>query len=84
MDAASVEFPHLRPGGEYLIEDWSWTHTSLRLQRGHPAPLTNLIVELVIAAARRAVYGGEPMGAAPRRSGKGWASPAFREWLRPG
>ena len=30
----------------------------------------------------KVVYGGRPMGKAPRRSGKGWTSPAFRSWLR--
>jgi hypothetical protein len=47
-------FPRLRPGGLYLIEDWTWAHTEL----GHEYPeglwpdevrLTRLIFELQIA-----------------------------------
>jgi SAM-dependent methyltransferase len=47
-------FPRLRPGGLYVIEDWSWAHTELG--HGHPdglmpdqIPLTRLIFELQIA-----------------------------------
>jgi hypothetical protein len=29
----------------------------------------------------KVVYGGAPMGKAPRRSGAGWTSPAFSSWL---
>jgi hypothetical protein len=28
------------------------------------------------------VYGGRPMGAAPKRSGRGWTSPSFAGWRR--
>ena len=55
-------FPYLREGGFYVIEDWGWAHwdrwehlppdyqTSGALYPGQPA-VTNLIVELVMAAA---------------------------------
>ena len=34
------------------------------------------------AAGERVIYGGRPLGSAPRRSGRGWTSRAFREWRR--
>jgi hypothetical protein len=47
-------FPRLRPGGLYMIEDWSWAHTTLG--SAYPdglwtdeVPLTRLIFELVLA-----------------------------------
>ena len=46
-------FPRLKPGGMYLIEDWSWAHSGL----GHlgewadQQPLTKVIFELVLACA---------------------------------
>jgi SAM-dependent methyltransferase len=47
-------FPRLRPGGVYLIEDWSWAHPPLD---GGPSegwytdriPLTRLLFEIVLA-----------------------------------
>jgi hypothetical protein len=49
-----VTFPHLRPGGRYVIEDWNWAHMDEDLWQhaggywaDRPA-LTNLIVELVM------------------------------------
>ncbi|MDQ1510198.1 MAG: hypothetical protein QOG50_2042 [Actinomycetota bacterium] len=48
-------FPHLAPGGIYLIEDWSWAHSGL----GHigewaeQRPLTTVIFELGLACASR-------------------------------
>ena len=49
-------FPYLRPGGAYVIEDWSWPHQGLP----HPdrryqdaVPLSVLVCELVLAAACR-------------------------------
>ncbi len=43
-------FPRLRPGGTYLLEDWSWAHAPMNLwpQR---TPLTVLVFEIVIACA---------------------------------
>jgi predicted O-methyltransferase YrrM len=49
-----VLFPRLRPGGTYLIEDWSWAHyPELLWQDGggwfHDRPaLTNLVVEILM------------------------------------
>jgi hypothetical protein len=49
-------FPRLRPGGLYIIEDWSWAHWPgdyWQTQRGgkyfrDKDPLTNLLIELVL------------------------------------
>ena len=51
-------FPHLAPGGAYLIEDWNWAHADGPWQtKGHPwygAPsLSNLILRIVLLAAER-------------------------------
>ena len=47
-------FPRLRPGGAYVIEDWSWAHTQLGSE--HPegllpdeVPLSRLLFEIVLA-----------------------------------
>jgi cephalosporin hydroxylase len=48
-------FPHVRPGGAYVIEDWSWAHNA------HPnaphmqgaTPLSVFVLELMIVASRR-------------------------------
>jgi len=34
------------------------------------------------AAGSRVIYGGRPLGPAPRRSGRAWTSKSFREWRR--
>lgn len=50
-------FPLLRPGGKYIVEDWTWAHGPLDLEDDHPAfhpdrePLTRLIFECVLACA---------------------------------
>ena len=50
-------FPLLRPGGRYVIEDWTWAHGPLSLADDHPAfypdrePLTRLVFECVLACA---------------------------------
>jgi SAM-dependent methyltransferase len=48
-------FPLVRPGGWYIIEDWSWAHSRAYQDPAHPwadAPaLTNLVFELVVAVA---------------------------------
>jgi predicted O-methyltransferase YrrM len=49
-------FPRIRPGGAYVIEDWSWPHT--RFPHPNPSyqdvtPLSALVCELVLAAACR-------------------------------
>lgn len=45
-------FPLLKPGGLYVIEDWSWSHKPPHQAPTHPwsenPALTNLILELVI------------------------------------
>lgn len=45
-------FPFLKPGGLYVIEDWSWSHKPANQSPTHPwykkPALTNLIVDLVI------------------------------------
>ena len=53
-------FPHLRPGGMYVIEDWGWAHwTRSKWQRPDsqwadlPMPLTRLILELVMVSQSR-------------------------------
>jgi len=28
------------------------------------------------------IYGGKPMGRAPKNSGEGWTSSAFGEWVK--
>lgn len=49
-------FPQVRPGGAYIIEDWSWPHQ--RMPHTHDeyqdvTPLSVLICQLVLAAACR-------------------------------
>jgi hypothetical protein len=34
------------------------------------------------AAGQTVIYGGKPMGQAPKGSGEGWTSPAFADWLK--
>jgi len=46
-------FPRLRPGGVYVIEDWSWAHSELRSKNQggmwpDEIPLTRLVFELVL------------------------------------
>lgn len=45
-------FPLLRPGGEYLLEDWSWAHTLVPIWEGRE-PLTRMVFELTLACAYR-------------------------------
>jgi SAM-dependent methyltransferase len=49
-------FPRLRPGGVYVIEDWSWAHSALgsEVPEGifpNKVPLTRLLFEIVLAVA---------------------------------
>lgn len=49
-------FPRLRPGGAYIIEDWSWAHVPLADHReGYQdvTPLSALVCQLVLATASR-------------------------------
>jgi hypothetical protein len=44
-------FPLLRPGGEYMLEDWSWAHLRAMPVWPEKSPLTLLVFELVMSAA---------------------------------
>jgi SAM-dependent methyltransferase len=44
-------FPLLRPGGTYLLEDWSWAHLNGLDVWTQKPPLTLLVFELVIASS---------------------------------
>jgi len=54
-DSFNVLFPHMRPGGAYIIEDWSWAHDPVGTPDDSATfyperePLTKLIFELVLA-----------------------------------
>ena len=43
-------FPRLRPGGEYVLEDWAWGHALIEVWPNRQ-PLTVLVAELTIACA---------------------------------
>jgi predicted O-methyltransferase YrrM len=48
-------FPHLRPGGLYVVEDWAWAHVAGSGVQGmyaNAAPLSAFVVELVLASCR--------------------------------
>jgi hypothetical protein len=42
-------FPRLRPGGFYIIEDWSWAHVGWGTHRPGEMPLTVLVFEITMA-----------------------------------
>jgi predicted O-methyltransferase YrrM len=42
-------FPRLRPGGIYVIEDWSWAHIGYGTHRPSETPLTVLVFEITMA-----------------------------------
>ncbi len=49
-------FPHLRPAGSYVLEDWGWAHwPGVWQEPGHPwaikPSLTQLVLELAMTAA---------------------------------
>lgn len=50
-------FPHVKPGGWYVIEDWSWSFASMFQQAGHPwaleVPLAHLIGKILTLAGAR-------------------------------
>lgn len=55
-------FPMVRPGGHYVIEDWTWSHRKAYQGKNgvwadRPA-LTNLVLELVIMSALHGVIDG--------------------------
>ena len=49
----NVLFPRLRPGGLFIIEDWSWAHTVYEAARPDAVPLTALVFEAVLAVPYR-------------------------------
>ncbi len=44
-------FPRLRPGGVYVIEDWSWAHGGTGGYLPDEIPLTRLVLEATLALA---------------------------------
>lgn len=48
-------FPHVRPGGMYVVEDWAWSHTAKTgpWSTTDQVPLTVFIFELILACANR-------------------------------
>lgn len=47
----NVLFPLLRPGGVFVLEDWSWAHLGFGAQRPDETPLTRVVFELTMALA---------------------------------
>ncbi|HZA00286.1 MAG TPA: class I SAM-dependent methyltransferase [Acidimicrobiales bacterium] len=45
----NVLFPRIRPGGVFLLEDWSWAHVGFGSHRLDEVPLTAVLFELVMA-----------------------------------
>jgi len=46
--AFQILFPHVRPGGKYVIEDWSWAHIGYGTHLPDEQPLTELVFELTM------------------------------------
>ena len=46
-----IAFPYLRPGGTYVIEDWGWAHWPGRQSFVGEAPMSALIMELIMSCA---------------------------------
>jgi hypothetical protein len=51
--AFEIAFPHLRPGGCYVIEDWGWAHWPGSDLYPGETPLSMLIMELTMLCAAR-------------------------------
>ena len=51
-----LTFPLLKPGGVYVLEDWSWSHKEPYQDTSHPwhpkPALTNLLIEFVVNMPR--------------------------------
>jgi len=52
--AFEIAFPHLRPGGCYVIEDWGWAHWPGSKMYAGETPLSMLIMEITMLCASRA------------------------------
>jgi len=46
-------FPLLRPGGVFVLEDWSWAHVGYGLHLPDEQPLTEVVFELTMALPSR-------------------------------
>lgn len=46
-------FPFLRPGGVYILEDWSWAHIGFGVALTEGIPPTQLVFELTMAVPSR-------------------------------
>lgn len=42
-------FPLLRPGGHYVIEDWTWAHVGFGAKLPNETPLSRFVFEVVLA-----------------------------------
>jgi hypothetical protein len=55
-ESFDVLFPHLRPGGKFIIEDWQWSavpkYADLEYFKGKPG-LANLVLQCMVVCAAR-------------------------------
>lgn len=51
--AFEITFPHLRPGGYYVIEDWGWAHWPGSPYYRNETALSLLVMELLMLCASR-------------------------------
>ena len=58
QDSFDVAFRHLRPGGRYILEDWSWSFEAASQSEQHPwyekPSLANLVFEWIVGVGSRA------------------------------
>jgi hypothetical protein len=58
-EAFNINFPYLKAGGLYIIEDWGWAHWTGNLWQTEASPfgnskaMSNLLIELFMFAASR-------------------------------
>jgi len=64
-DSFDALFPTLRPGGCYLLEDWSWAHAPVPVWTDR-APLSVMVFELAMASVQHGVIAGMEIN-------RGWA-----------